>query len=185
MFPRAAILFAAAAAGCASAPRPEPEAAAEECPVPDILLGIPVSVVVERALFDLDSGDPERAARAREVLLAIPAGPAIEPLHARFHGAPRGSVPRLDTLAILAERGECPEGCDVGEIVEVSLREIARGDASGRPALLAVERIRSLGEGAREPLRAAARDGGAASGVAGSLLRVVFHEAAPSTTVRP
>ena len=185
MFPRAAILVAAAAAGCASAPPPAPEPVVEECPVPDLLLGVPVSVVVERALFELESGDPGRAARARAVLLAIPPGPATEPLRARFHAAPRGSALRLDVLAILAERGEYPEGSDAGEVVEMSLREIARGDPSGRPALLAVERIRSLGEGARGPLRVAARDGGAASDVAGSLLRVIFHEAAPPPGVRP
>ncbi len=185
MRPWIAVAAAAVATGCASAPASLPKAPPPEAPVPDLLLGIPFPVVVERAIFDLESGDPARAARARSVLLAAPAGPSVEPLLLRFHGAPRESAVRLDVLAILAERGELPADCDAAELVEMSLREIESRDPSGRPTLLAAARLRALGEAARGPLRDEARRGGARSALAASVLRGLYGEETPPATAQP
>jgi hypothetical protein len=119
------------------------------------------------------------------VLLAIPPGPALDPLRARYQSAPRGSALRLDALAVFAERGEYPPGCDVAESVEMSLREIGMAERSGRSTLLAVQRIRELGKAARDPLHLEARGDGPSSGTARTVLRAVFGESVPPPGVRP
>ena len=147
-------------AACASVPcPPSPGTVPADAPVPDALLGLPAAVIVGRALFDLDSGDPERMERARCVLLSVPGEEATGPLLARVRAAPRGSAARLEALALLAERGEPLAGVEPAEMVAMSLREITRGDPSGRAAVLAAARIRALGEAALPALREEARPG--------------------------
>src|SRR5512139_3535474 len=87
-------------AGCASATGTAGEDAAGG-EIPEALAGLPPAVIAEHALFDLDSGDPERAERARRVLLALPEGPGVEVLRARVRAGPAGSTARLEALAVL------------------------------------------------------------------------------------
>lgn len=140
--------------------------------------GLPPAVVAGRALFDLESGDPGREARARCVLVAMPAGPAAEAILTRAQSAPRGSPARLDALSVLAERGDPLQGVDPAEIVAMSLREIARREPSSRGALLALDRLRGMGEAARPALREEAGADGPRSEPAAGVLLLLFGERA-------
>jgi len=142
-------------------------------------------VVVGRALFDLESGDPQRTARARSVLVAVPESPALDPLRERARTASRDSAQRLDALAILAERGEPVDGCEAEDLVAMNLREIERRERSGRPVILALDRLRNMGEAARDPLRDEARHGGPRARVASRILSVLFGEDVAAAGPRP
>lgn len=182
------VLFVLTAAGCASTVAPSP-AAAPTAPrvagVPELLLGLPPAVLVERALLDLDSGEPARAARARCILLSVEDSAALEPLRARARTAPRGSAARLEAVNLLLERGESPAAFTAEEVVAAGVRELARGDPAPRAALLALERIRSLGEAALPALRATASAGGSAGEAAARVLAALFGEEWPLAGLRP
>jgi hypothetical protein len=163
--------------GCATAPSTSSRApAAEE--VPDNLAGLPAAVIGGRALFDLDSGDPDRVRRARSVLLALPEGPGLDGLRDRVRTGDPGSPARLEALAVLAERGDPLEGIAPAEKVTMCLREMVHGDAALRSTLLALDRLRGMGEAARRPLRREARSGGPYEAEALRCLRTIFHEGA-------
>ncbi len=176
---RSAPLWAAALllAGCAAASRPLPPRF-EAAPDTEDVSGLPPSVVAGRALFDMESGDPAREARARCILLALPDGAAIDALRSRVLTAAPGSAPRLDALALLAERGDPLAGVDPGEVVSMSLREIGRPEPSARGALLALDRLRGMGEAARPALRAEANADGPRSEPAARVLLLLFGERA-------
>jgi hypothetical protein len=142
-------------------------------------------VIVGRALFDLDSGDPLRMARARSVLVAFTGPQAAEALRRRVEEAPEGSAERLQALALLAERGDSLEGLASGEIVAMNLGEIAADDGRARSSMLALSRLRGMGEEARTPLREAARDPGPRGDLAARVLRLLFGEEADRTLHRP
>jgi hypothetical protein len=165
-------------AGCASLPAPPAAApvADERGPATDVLAGLPPTVVADRALFDLESGDPERQARARGLLLALPAWSCVDALRRRAVSAPEGSEGRLETLGVLAERGEPLEGIGIGEIVAMNVREIDRSGAPSRRGLLALDRIRALGESAREALRGEAAADGPRADAAARVLSRLFGE---------
>lgn len=162
----ALILAGCAAVGEPRAPAPlgpEPE------PVPAVLVGVPASVIVDRALVDLDSGDSYRVARARAVLLALPSD-EMEPVRRRARAGVPGSDPRLGALAVLADRGERLDDWAASEVVEMTLREIESAEPGGRAAMLGVERLRSMGDSARTALRAANGPGGTRAALADRLL---------------
>ncbi len=173
----AALLRAAAVlalAGCAApATRPQPPAPAADS---EDVSEVPPSVLAGRALFDLDCGDPAREARARCILVAMPAETAVRALLARVRSTAPGSDARLDALAVLAERGEPLEGVEPGEVVSMSLRDLSRDRTPTRGALLALDRLRAMGEAARPALREAAASPGAASDAAARLLLVLYGE---------
>lgn len=155
-------------AGCASVPGPPvPAPVAEEDPP---------AVVADRAMFDLDSGDPELQARARGLLLALPAGSCVDALRRRARTSPEGSEARLELLGVLAERGEPLEEFDVPEVVAMSLRAIDRSGAPSRSGLLALHRIRALGDAARPALREAAGSDGPRAEAAARVLARLFGE---------
>jgi hypothetical protein len=158
------------AASCAALP--EEPARGTPSPVPAILEGVPAAVVVDRALVDLDSGDPVRVRQARRVLLAS-ASEDLEPVRARARRGAPGSPARLAALAILAERGEPLDDWSASEIVEMTLREIESGEDSGRATLLGLSRLRGMGDGAVEALRAASRPGSPRESLASRLLAIL------------
>jgi hypothetical protein len=142
----------------------------------DDVSGLPPSVVAGRALFDMESGDPGREARARCILLALPDDPAAEALRSRARTALPGSAARLDALSVLAERGDPLEGVEPAEVVAMSLREIARHEPSSRGALLALDRLRGMGEAALPALREEAGADGPRSEPAARVLLRLFGE---------
>lgn len=162
-------------AGCAAPGTPPVERWAEG-EVPDTLAGLPPAVIAERALFDLDSGDPERADRARCVLLALPEGPGLDAVRDRVRAGRAGTSSRLEALAILAERGDPLEAAAAEEVVSMCLREMARPDPARRAAMLSMDRLRGMGETARPFLREASRPGGPHSAEAARALSHLFKE---------
>jgi hypothetical protein len=163
-------------AGCASVAEPEAPPVEPDPGPPDILDGLPAAVAADLAIFDLDSGDPERAARARGVLVALPAASCVDALLGRARTDPPGSDARLEILAVLAERGEPLEEFPAVEVVAMSLREIARREPASRPALLALDRLRGMGEAALPPLREAAESDPPRAELAARLLELLFGE---------
>ena len=161
--------------GCAATTPPPPVEPEEEppgAPVPEVFLGVPPAVVAGRAVFDLESGDPERAARARRVLLALDAE-ALDTWIVKASAAPPGSPSRAALLAVLAERGESLDGWPPAEVVGMCLAEIA-GDGPGRRStMLSLARLRTLGPAAIPPLETAAREGGRRGAVAERVLEVL------------
>ncbi len=153
--------------------------------MPELLAGLPTAVLVDRALMDLDSGDPLRAARARGVLLSVQEEAALDPVRLRARSSPPGSAARLEAVSVLLERGETPEGCLVRDIVGASLRDISRADGPARGALLAVDRLRGLGEAGIRELREQALSGSALSKTAARVLAALFGEARPLPETRP
>lgn len=163
-------------AGCASTVE-DPAESPEESGIPDTLAGLPPAVIAERALFDLDSGDPERAERARCVLLALPEGKGIDALRERVKAGAAGTSARLEALALLAERGDALEAAAAEEVVEMCLREMGRPETSRRAFMLSMDRLRGMGDAARPFLREASRPGGPDTEAATSALRLLFAEA--------
>jgi hypothetical protein len=156
---RNALLAALLAAGCAA---PRAGSTGEEPPppppagVPAILEGLPPAVVLDRALFELESGSPERAAAARSTLVALEERAAGPALRARAAAAPPDSEERLELLAVLAERGDPLAGVGAEERVALVLREAERDARGGRGTLLALDRIRRMGQEGIRILRAEA-----------------------------
>jgi len=160
--------------GCAAlADRPDSVAAFPDGePVPAVLVGVPPSVIVDRALVDLDSGDAFRVERARAVLLALPVED-VEAIRRRARSGEHGSGRRLSALAILAERGEPLDDWAASEIVEMTLREIEGAEPGGRAAILGLERLRAMGDSARGALRAVGGPGEPRAALAERLLRLL------------
>src|SRR5688572_14657034 len=178
MRPRPAWPLALLLAGCAAAGGGDPGGAgAPEEGIPDVLAGLPPAVTAEKALFDLDSGDPERVRRARCVLLALPEGPGLDAVRARVRARPAGTESRLEALAILAERGDPLDAAAAGEVVSMCLHELSRPDPAGRSRMLSMDRLRAMGEAARPYLREASRPGSPRAEAAAGALRVLFDEA--------
>jgi hypothetical protein len=163
------------ASGCASGVAGSQAAPGDE-PLPDVLAGFPVAVTAGRALFDLDSGDPDRVRRARCVLLALPEGPGLDGLRERAAKGPPGTSTRLEALAILAERGDPLDGSEGGEVVAMCLRELGRQEPTGRSCMLALDRLRGMGRTALPLLREESRPGSPYAEEAARALRVLFGE---------
>lgn len=165
----APLLAAFLLAGCAAPSAPPPS----QGPVPeaDSLSGIPPGVLASRAVFDLESGDPARMARARCVLRSLDPG-HLEAWEMRAAAAPEGSAPRLLLLAVRSDRGDSLADLPPGEVVAMVLREVASDLPGRRGTLLGLERLRALGPAAEAPLLREAR-GGPAAGTARALLRVL------------
>ncbi len=176
MRPRPAWSLALLLAGCASA-GPPAAAPPAEGEIPDSLAGLPPAVTAERALFDLDSGDPDRVRRARCVLLALPDGPGLDAVRARVRSGRAGTDARLEALAVLAERGDPLDAAAAEEVVSMCLREMSRPDPVRRSAMLSMDRLRGMGEAARPYLREASRPGGPHAPEAARALSVLFGEA--------
>jgi len=175
---------ATALASCASPPEESPPDPRAGEGVPAVLEGVPPAVVVDRALVDLDSGDPARVRHARGVLLAADAS-QIEPLRVRARTGRPGSPARLLALGALAERGEALDDWAASEVVEMTLREIDADREGGRAAVLGVARLRQMGDAGVEALRAAARPGGPRSDLARRLLALLGEPARALSEARP
>jgi hypothetical protein len=181
--------LALVATGCAAvaappAPPPPSSPAGPEAVVSGLLEAVPPAVLVDRAIMDLDSGDPVLVERARCVLLSVQDGEALGPLRDRARSAPAGSAARLEAVAVLLERGEAA-GCPVADVVAASVRDLVRGGGASRGVLLALERIRDLGESALGELRAEALAGGPAGQAAARVLAALFGEVRPLPEARP
>jgi hypothetical protein len=151
------LLAALLAAGCAARPAGTPgEPPPPPAEVPALLDGHPAAVVLDRALFELATGTPEGRAAARSVLVALEEGTAGPALRARAAAAPPGSDERLEFLALLAERGDPLAAVPAEERVALVLREAERDDRGGRGTLLALDRIRGMGQEGIRILRAEA-----------------------------
>jgi hypothetical protein len=148
-----------------------------EAEIPETLAGLPVPVIVERALFDLESGDPARVERARCVLVALNDGPGLDALRERVRSRPAGSTARLEALAVLAERGDPLEAAAAEEVVSMCLREMSRPEPSRRAFMLSMDRLRGMGETARPFLLEASRPGGPVSAEAARALLLLYGEA--------
>ncbi len=170
---------------CASpAPRSSSSVPGRDLVLPETFAGVPASVVAGRAVFELESGDPARVARARGLLRSLEPA-ALDAWLLRASAAPEGSGPRRALLAVLSDRGETAEGYAAAEEAAACLDDIVSDVPGRRGALMAALRIRGMGERALPPLLDEARAGGPRGEAALRLLRMLGVPDRDLPAVRP